>query len=277
MPFLEKMRQGEICFGTWITFFDPTVTEVLSQCGFDFLFLDTEHAPMTPDLMQNHLLALKGSGVTSIVRVPWNDRIHIKWILDIGADGIMVPTIRSADELREAVDYSHYPPMGSRGLGPRRPAQYERRYAEYVRRANDEVILVAMIEHIDGVRDIERIVQVRGLTALMLGFNDLSASMGLFPETGHPEVLAAAERVIGVANRQGVPIGLSCGDARCALRWISKGVNFVELGADMTILREGAEALLAATREGLDRVSLSGAGKDRSSETTRPREGGEHG
>ena len=119
------MRRGEVCLGTAISFSDPTVTEALCNV-LDFVWIDTEHNPLSLEDVQGHIMATKGTDVLPLVRVPWNDPVLIKPILDIGAAGVIVPMIRTADDVRLAVAACRYPPEGIRGFGPRRPSNYAR-------------------------------------------------------------------------------------------------------------------------------------------------------
>src|SRR5437870_5642771 len=145
--FREKLQRGELCLGVGITFADPTVTEALCN-SFDFLWIDMEHSALSLETVQGHIMATKGSDTTPIVRVPWNDPVLIKPVLDIGAAGIIVPLIRTADDARRAVSACLYPPEGIRGFGPRRPSNFGRLGGpEFCRTANATVLPMVQIEH----------------------------------------------------------------------------------------------------------------------------------
>src|SRR5258706_242440 len=147
----DRMRQGEIVLGTVITVTDPTVTEALCSV-YDFLWIDMEHNALSLEVVQNHLMATKGTNVTALVRVPWNDPVLIKPVLDIGAHGVIVPFIRTVEETRLAVSACLYPPDGIRGYGPRRPSNYGRLGGpQFCKAANEAMITVVQIEHIDAV------------------------------------------------------------------------------------------------------------------------------
>src|SRR5215510_13467148 len=123
--FVEKMREGKICIGTAVSLSDATVSEALSTV-FDFVWIDMEHNPLSLSDVQAHIMATKGSECTPIVRVPWNDPVLMKPVLDIGAAGIVVPFIRTVEDAKLAVAACRYPPEGIRGFGPRRPSNYGR-------------------------------------------------------------------------------------------------------------------------------------------------------
>src|SRR5579863_9041792 len=143
--FRDKLRRGQVCLGTCSTFTDPTVTEALCDL-LDFVWIDTEHNPLTLEAVLGHVIATNGSATTPIVRVPWNDPVLIKPVLDLGAAGVIVPLVRSAEDTRKAVAACLYPPAGIRGYGPRRPSNYGRLSGpEFCRQANENVIVIVQI------------------------------------------------------------------------------------------------------------------------------------
>jgi 2-keto-3-deoxy-L-rhamnonate aldolase RhmA len=254
MTFIDKMRQGETVLGTIITFNDPTVTEALCNV-FDFVWIDMEHNAFTLETMQAHLLATKGSNTTPIVRIPVNDPVIIKTVLDVGAAGVVVPMVRNADDVRRAVAACRYPPDGIRGFGPRRPGNYGFGLSDapaYIRAANEAVITVAQIEQIDAVNNIDEILAVPGLTAITTGANDLAGSMGLPGQARHPDVLRALETVLAKCRDAGVFAGVSVGDDPAILvEWASKGAQWLAIGADFSLLMRAARQVSAEVRERL--------------------------
>jgi len=187
----ERMKQGETVLGTVITLNDPIVTEALCNL-YDFLWIDTEHNPFPLDVVQGHLLAAKGTGVTMLVRVAWNDPVLIKPVLDIGAHGVIVPMVSTVEDVKRAVAACRYPPEGIRGYGPRRPSNYGRLGGpDFCKAANDAMHTVVQIELADAVTNIEGIVRVAGLSGVLIGSNDLSGSLGVMGQPRHPKVLSA--------------------------------------------------------------------------------------
>ena len=173
----------------------------------------------------------------------------IKRVLDAGAAGVLVPLVRTADEVRRAVEASLYPPPGVRGWGPRRPSDYERSSAAYVANANDHMVVWVQIEHIDAVNCIEEIVQVPHLDGVLVGSNDLSGSLGLLGQPRHPQVLAAIDRVIAAAHQAKVPMGIA-GPARPedAYAWLEKGIQFITLGSAEGYLVQTSQAVFGGVR-----------------------------
>ncbi|MFH1613554.1 MAG: aldolase/citrate lyase family protein [Planctomycetota bacterium] len=233
----SKLQAGQICLGTWINFTDPTVAELLTESSFDFFIIDSEHSAMDIESVQLNIMATKGTQVAPMVRVPWNDPVLIKRVLDSGAAGVLVPLVRTANDVRNAISACMYPPRGNRGFGPRRPASYERHFNKYIETANDNIIVWAQIEHIDAVNNIEQIVQVPGLSGVFVGSCDLSGSMGLLGQTSHADVLGAIDKVIASAKAANIPTGIA-GPAKPELanQWLEKGIQFITLGGDQGYL-----------------------------------------
>lgn len=248
--FKDKLRSGQICLGTGISFTDPTVTEALCSL-LDFVWIDMEHNALSLETVQAHIMATKGSDAAALVRVPSNDPVLIKPVLDIGADGVIVPQVRSVEDVRLAVAACQYPPEGIRGFGPRRPIKFGRLGGpDFCRRANSEIITIAQIEHIDAVNNLDGILAVPGLTAIVLGPNDLSGSMGLMGQPGHPDVLRTIRTVIDKGRRAKVPVGFGAADEpEVMIEWINKGVQWLQIGVDWWLLMRAAESIVGRLRQ----------------------------
>jgi len=229
----EKMSRGAIPLGTGVSFTDAAVTELMSHT-LDFAFIDMEHNALTLETVQAHIMATKGSDTAALVRVAWNDPVLIKPVLDIGADGIVAPLVRTVEDVELAVAACRYPPQGVRGFGPRRPIAYGRTGdADYCQRANAEILCIVQIEHIDAVNAIDEIVRVPGLTAIMVGANDLAGSMGHMGNPQDPEVQQAIETVVASARDAGVFPGIGLADDPQALiDWMKRGIQWVLMGVD---------------------------------------------
>jgi 2-keto-3-deoxy-L-rhamnonate aldolase RhmA len=243
--FIDKMRNGRICLGTNITFCDPTVTEALCNL-VDFVWIDAEHNPFSLETIQSHVMATRGTNTTPLVRVPWNDPVLIKPVLDLGAAGVIVPMIRTAEEARLAIAACKYPPEGVRGYGPRRPSHYGQiGGAQFCKEENDAILTILQIEHIDAVNNIKEILTVRGLTAVVLGLNDLAGSMGLTGEPRDPRVIEAAGTVIDEARKAGVFAGVSIGDnVDQLIEWADRGAQWLSAGADFLHLKHSVERVI---------------------------------
>ncbi len=248
--FKEKIRRGEICLGTALSITDPTVTEALCPI-LDFVWIDMEHNAFSLEAVQGHIMATKGSTTTPLVRVAWNDPVLIKPVLDIGAAGVVVPMIRTAADTRLAVAACRYPPDGIRGYGPRRPSNFGRLGGpEFCKAANEAIIVIVQIEHIDAVNNIDEILAVPGLTSILIGSNDLSGSMGHTGEPRHPEVLRAIDRVIEKTRKTDVFVGIAIADDPVLLNgWVDKGVQWLSMGNDYSLLLRSANQVASAVRD----------------------------
>lgn len=248
----KKLRSGQPVLGAWLSITDPLASEVMSRVGFDFLLIDTEHAPVNRETLQTMLLMFNGSETTPIVRVPWNDQVWIKWALDVGAEGVLVPLIRTAEDARQAVAACKYPLEGVRGFGPRAASNFYRDVDEYLQEAEDRIVVIVQIEHIDAVRNLDEILKVPGVDCVFIGPADLSGSLGVLCQWEHPRLLQAIDTVIAKAHAAGVPVGMAVDDpVPEVLRWLRKGVQLVTLGLDWIWMREAAAESLTGVRNGL--------------------------
>lgn len=252
--FRDKLAAGKTLLGTCITFFDPAVTEALSRV-LDFVWIDTEHNPISVERVQAHLMATKGTQTTPLVRVPANDPVLIKPILDVGAAGVIVPLVQSADDVRHAVAACRYPPEGIRGFGPRRPSGYGARGGpEFCNLANRTIITIVQIEQAEAFKNIDEILAVPGLTSIVVGPNDLANSLGHTGQPRHPEVLRAIDSIISRAQAAKVPMGIAVGDdPELLVEWCDKGVNWIAIAADYGLLMRSATQLTERVRGHLAR------------------------
>jgi 2-dehydro-3-deoxyglucarate aldolase/4-hydroxy-2-oxoheptanedioate aldolase len=238
----DKLRSGEIALGAGITFSDPTVTEALAR-GVDFVWIDLEHNATTTEAMLGHLIAARAGGAASLVRIPSDDVAWIKRVLDCGAEGIILPRAYSAREVADFVSSCRYPPLGTRGFGPRRPMHYGRLgQAEYLRQANRDVFVTVQVETVELLAELDEVLKLEGLDSLVLGPQDLSGSMGRLGETTHPEVIDAMKTVASKARAAGKFIGSGLGaDPEFARVLIDCGVQWLQAGNDFEYMIQGCE------------------------------------
>jgi 2-keto-3-deoxy-L-rhamnonate aldolase RhmA len=235
--FRERLRAGQVLLGTCVTFGDIAVTDALCEDA-DFLWIDMEHSALTLAEVQQHIIATKGTNTTPLIRVPWNDPVLIKPILDMDAAGVIVPMVRTAEEARQAVASCRYPPAGVRGFSPRRPTNYMRVGGPDVCKEIDETVLcIVQIEHIDAVNNLDAILAVPGLDGIAVGPADLAASMGHIGDPAHPEVVAQVKKIFNRARETDVLAGTSVGhDTAYVAQLIGWGAQWVAMGADFTLL-----------------------------------------
>ena len=247
----KKLAAGKFSPGMWISLPSPTACEVIAGTGFDWIIVDAEHSPFNPETLQYMLMAFKGSDTVPIIRVPWNDHVVIKQVLDMGWDGVLVPMVNSAEEALRAVSACRYPPVGIRGFGPRRAGNYWRDQDEYVRMANDSVICAIQIESIPGADQADQIVRVSGIDWIMVGPCDMSGSLERFLDLGNPRLQKAVQRVFDVAHAAGIPTGDAFGGVQDIRKAVDLGCQLIGLGEDTRLLKDGADNLLKVFREAL--------------------------
>lgn len=235
------LKQGKVALGAWITIGNPEIPEMLSLLGFDWLLFDAEHAPLDYQLLEHMLMAVRGDA-TPLVRVPFNDPVYVKRVLDLGPAGILFPLVSTADDARKAVASTRYPPKGVRGVGPRRAASYGLKTEEYFERA-DEVLVVAQVETREAVENIHDILAVEGVNAFFIGPNDLSFSYGCRSWREEP-VQKALEKVAEASRSSGVPGGMYCPDADSLRRALELDFKLIALGSDYRFLISGARSRL---------------------------------
>jgi len=205
----RKLQQGQPTLGGWIMISHPATGELLAQCGFDWVAIDMEHTSVSFETIESIIRSMERYHVISLVRIAGHDPLAISRCLDIGAQGLIVPMVKSGDEARQIVREAKFPPAGRRSACLSRAAgcgveNFRRYYTTF----NDEIIIVAMIEHIDAVNNIEEIVTVEGIDALFFGPFDLSGSMGIIGQFDHPDFISAIDKVKQAARKAKMPIGI---------------------------------------------------------------------
>ncbi|MBJ7614397.1 MAG: 2-dehydro-3-deoxyglucarate aldolase [Candidatus Dormibacteraeota bacterium] len=232
-----------------VTLADPCVTEMMGAADVDLLIVDMEHAPISERELEGMLIAAASVRKPVLVRVVENNPTPIKRVIDTGVDGIIVPNVSSPAAARAAVASVRYPPLGVRGYGPRRAGAYGQEGLDYTRRSDTDLLLVVQIEDIGAVRVASEIVAVPGVGGVMLGPNDLSASMGVLGQIEHPDVLRAVESVIAVCQAAGVPVGCGGYFGDVAHRLIRLGIDFVTAGGDIWFMRQELEHSITTLRQ----------------------------
>jgi 4-hydroxy-2-oxoheptanedioate aldolase len=231
--------------GMWLSTNSPIATEILAWSGYDWLLLDMEHACIDPSQVAQHLTAARGGTAELVVRIPSNDPVLLKRLLDAGVRSIMVPWVQSAAEASAAVAATRYPPQGIRGAAGNTRASNFGRIASYFSNYKDEQCVVVQIETTSAVKDIEAIAAVDGIDGLFIGPNDLATNMGYLAKPGTPEVQAtirsALERIRATGKASGI-LNFTPPEARALLE---SGVCFIAVASDASVLVRRSEALLA--------------------------------
>jgi 4-hydroxy-2-oxoheptanedioate aldolase len=245
----ELLKSGKSAIGTLVQLPSAPVVEILAQAGFDWLLIDTEHGPIDAEKLQAMIRATSGTPATPVVRVTCNLDWLAKRALDVGALGVMMPGVNSAEQAQAAVRAVRYPPAGNRGFGPSFAAlRWGLTAAEYVQQANDAVMAIVQIEHVDAIARIDEILAVPGIDMALIGPYDLSGSMNLLGQVAHSEVQAAIDRVLKAANKAKVPAGIFGVTADEINRYIALGFQAILVGADIGFVATGAKATLSQIR-----------------------------
>jgi 2-keto-3-deoxy-L-rhamnonate aldolase RhmA len=229
--------------GSWVSIGHPTVAEVKARLGLDFVLVDMEHTIMSLETVENMARAIDAApGETdTVVRVPWNDPVRLKRVIDIGVAGVMVPMIGSAKEARNLVEALRYPPEGIRGIASSRATGYGRNFEEYVTTANGSILTIVQIETEAGLENVEAIAAVDGVDALFVGPADLSGALDLFAEWDAEEFQHAVGRVIEAGRSTDVPVGTLTADVDDIESTADRGFDFLIAGKDTTELMNSTE------------------------------------
>jgi 2-keto-3-deoxy-L-rhamnonate aldolase RhmA len=246
----NKLRAGQPVFGAWTLTGHAAIVEIMAGEGFDFVCVDMEHTPTSLGDFYHAALATKGTGCDLLARLPSCDADLAKQVLDMGATGIIVPSVNSPEEAARAVAMAKFPPEGVRGASLCRATGFGSRFTDYFEAHNREVVVVVMLEHVEAVRNAAAILATPGIDAALIGPYDLSASMGLPGQLDHPEVLAAQASIRDACLSSGVAPGIHVVpvDPEEVRRRLDQGFRFIPCGLDTLFIREGCRRMLSARK-----------------------------
>jgi len=244
-PFKRALRAGKAQIGLWSSLSSNYSVEVIAGAGFDWLLLDMEHSPNDLESLLTQLQAAAPYATHPVVRVPWNDMVAIKRVLDIGAQSLLVPYVSTPEEAAAAVSYIRYPPAGVRGVAGTTRASRFGRVEDYARRAHQEICLLVQLETQRALDNLEAICAVEGIDGVFIGPADLHASLGHTGEIANPEVKPLIDEAIRRIRKCGRAPGILTPNEADARHWLGCGALFVAVGADVGILARGAESLAA--------------------------------
>lgn len=234
----KRLQHCETTVGSWITLGHASIAEIMARAGFEWLVVDMEHSVITLDKAQHLIQAIEGCGVMPLVRVGENNPNIIKRVMDAGARGVIVPMVNSREEAEAAVRAVKYPPLGTRGVGLARAQGYGAMFDQYATTINEESIVVAQIEHVAAVANIDAILSVAGVDGCIIGPYDLSGSLGMPGNFEHPDVVAAVERVLQACRDRAVSAGIHIirPDYRLVAEHIARGYSFIGFSLDILFL-----------------------------------------
>lgn len=242
MSLKQKLKNNELTVGSWIMIENPMSVEIMALAGFEWLVVDIEHTSIDLQSAENLIRTIQSKNIKALVRVSKNEEVIIKRILDMGADGIIVPMVCSKKDAMQAVEYAKYPPVGKRGVGLYRASGYGTTFEEYKKWVNEELVIIAQIEHIDGVNNLDEILEVEGIDGTIIGPYDLSGSMGFPGEFERDDVKAAVQTVLNRCKVKNIPSGFHVVDTdpqKLQLK-IDQGCTFLAYGIDYFFMRDAA-------------------------------------
>ncbi|MHC1761796.1 MAG: HpcH/HpaI aldolase/citrate lyase family protein [Negativicutes bacterium] len=250
-PIKKKIKEGKLIVGTWVnTLRDPLIIRIIAAAGFDYVFIDMEHAALTEEKLMDMCLIARECGVAPIVRPvnPGNLQQNGR-LLDIGASGMIIPHVNTAEETHTIVRSTKFFEGGTRGYcGRTLNNGFQRNTAEDLKKAESEAILVAQFESAEAVAQADEILKVHGIDIAIVGRGDLAHGMGLSGKNSDPRVGAEVDKVIAACKRNGIAPGLLVNDVTEATNWISKGIRCITFSNELNILLNNYENALKDIR-----------------------------
>jgi 4-hydroxy-2-oxoheptanedioate aldolase len=243
--FKRALQAARPQIGLWSSLSSNYTVEVIAGAGFDWILLDTEHSPNDLENLLTQLQAAAPYPSHPVVRVPWNDMVTIKRVLDIGAQSLLIPYVSTKEEAASAVSFTRYPPAGVRGVAGTTRATRFGRVRDYAQRAHDELCLLVQVETQAALDNLEAICAVEGVDGVFIGPADLHASLGHPGEIANPKVKPLIDAALRRIRKAGKAPGILTPNEADARHWLECGALFVAVGADVGILARGAEALAA--------------------------------
>jgi len=246
----EKLRNNQPVIGPLIGLQSPHVAELFGYAGFDFVVIECEHNALDAADVEHMLMAVGNTEAVPIVRVPHLDKSFIQRSLDSGAQGIMAPMVKTAEDAEILVKATRYPGEGTRSWGGLRPTKYTLSSSEYLNNSNDNMIVVLIIETLAAVQNLDSITDVDGVDVLMVGKWDLSLALGLDPsDQPHAEVENIVENVMSTAKKKGIEVGVSATNPQEIREVLCKGARFINYGPDYALLSHAAKEGMSVFRE----------------------------
>jgi len=243
--FKKALREGRPQIGLWTSLCSNLAAEVIAGAGFDWILIDTEHAPNELPMVFSQLQALTGGTAASVVRPAWNDTVLMKRLLDVGVQNLLIPYVQTAEEAKAAVAATRYPPQGVRGVAVAHRGNCYGRVKDYFKRIGEELCVLVQIETRLAVQNLEAIAAVEGVDGLFIGPSDLAAALGHLGEPGHPEVRAAIEEALKRIRKAGKAPGILAPVEADARHWLSVGCVVLAVGSDVGLLARQSEELAA--------------------------------
>ena len=242
----RTLEEGKNVFGPFMKFTDPAAVEIMGFAGFDFVIIDAEHGPISMQSAQNMIRAAETVNITPIIRVANNDESLILRALDIGAQGVEIPQINCKSDALRAVKSVKYSPQGERGVCRYvRAANYSSMDKfKYFKSANEETMIIAHIEGVEGINNLDEILSVPGIDVIFIGPYDLSQSLGIPGEVNHSLVIEKMKEVVLKCEQSKIAVGTFADDVETAKFWVSLGVQYMAFSVDVGILYDISKTIV---------------------------------
>jgi 4-hydroxy-2-oxoheptanedioate aldolase len=249
--FTRAIKNGDKQIGLWVTLADGLAAEVVAGAGYDWVVIDTEHSPGDGLDTAAQLQAFAGTTTTALVRPAWNDAVLIKRILDLGAQGLVIPMIQSVEQAKNAIAATRYPPHGFRGVAGGSRATNFGRITDYFQRADQEITVILQLETVAAIACAEQIADLDGVDGIFFGPADIAADMGHLGNPMHPDVWALIKPMAAKLQAKGMPCGTLVLDTHFAADLMNSGFTFVAVGTDATAFARAVDGLLMQVKDGL--------------------------
>ncbi len=245
--FRKRLLDKEKMIGTLLTLPSPEIAELLSKAGFDWLFIDMEHSSITLKDAQAMIQAASPYAYC-IVRVPGNDEIWLKRVLDIGPSGIIIPQVNTMEQAEYVVKFSKYPPMGRRSAGISRAHGYGLDFTRYIEEANEDIAVIVQCEHKESIQNLPKILGVEGIDCIFVGPYDLSGSYNKLGKVDNTEIINGIETIQKTCVEAGMPLGIFGSKPEAVLPYSKTGFNLIAMGLDVLMLNQSAQYNLKKMR-----------------------------
>jgi 4-hydroxy-2-oxoheptanedioate aldolase len=250
--FKQNIQSGDLQIGVWNGLPDTYVAEILAGSGYDWILIDGEHAPFDLRTILHQMQAIAQFGVPVIVRPPTGDPVLIKQLLEAGVQTLLIPMVDDAAEAAQVYRAMQYPPIGIRGVGTAmsRGAQWNQ-VNDYFKVAGEEMCLIVQVENASGLKNLDKILETKGVEGVFIGPSDLAASLGFLGQPDHPEVKAKIEIALNKIRKAGKVAGIMATSKHLADHYIACGANMVAIGIDTLLLGKAARDNVASFKKQL--------------------------
>ncbi len=251
-PFKQRLQQGKRIVGTFIQTAHPVVTEFVGKLGFDFVLIDSEHSAMHVETIQSLLQGLSSTPTYGVVRIPAIRSEYIATYLDAGADALLVPQIRTVEDVLAIQNAALYPPEGKRGIGPGRATDYGLKIMEKKVNPNKDTVVIIQIETREALENLDRILAMGFYDMVFIGPGDLSMNLGVFGEFSHPVLTGEIERIIKKSKEYKKKVGIFAGNVDMAIQWLKYGVDLVTINSELGLLAQFVKQSLSRVKDALN-------------------------